>query len=76
MEIKGDGFKIIVKPNSSKNKILGFDKAKNAYRVRIHAKPEDNKANIEIVKFFSKLLKKKVRIIKGLKGREKVIKVG
>jgi uncharacterized protein len=75
MEIKGDSFKIIVKPNSPKNEVLGFDKEKNAYRVMIHAKPEDNKANIEIVKFFSKLLKKKVRIVKGLRGREKVLKV-
>lgn len=74
MQIKETTFKIIVKPNSSKNEILGFDKERTAYRVAIHAKPEDNKANIEIVKFFSKLLKKKVRIIKGLRGREKVIK--
>jgi len=74
MQINDNSFKIIVKPNSSKNEILGFDKERNAYRVAIHAKPEDNRANIEIVKFFSKLLKKKVRIVKGLRGREKVIK--
>ena len=75
MEITESSFKIIVKPNSPKNEVIGFDKEKKAYRVRIHVKPEDNKANIEIVKFFSKLLKKKVKIIKGLKSREKVIKI-
>jgi len=43
--------------------------------VNIKAKAEQNKANIEIIKFFSKLLKKRVRIIKGLKSREKILNV-
>ena len=67
--------KIIVKPNSSKNRILGFDKDRRAYRVEIKAKPEANKANIEIVKFFSKKFKKKVKIVKGLYSKEKVLKI-
>jgi hypothetical protein len=75
MQIKENKFKIIVKPNSSKNEVLGYDKIRGAYRVAIKAKPENNKANIEIIKFLSKLLKKKVRIIAGLKGREKLIEV-
>ena len=75
MQIKENKFKIIVKPNSSKNEVLGYDKDRGAYRVAIKAKPENNKANIEIIKFLSKLLKKKVRIIAGLKGREKLIEV-
>ncbi len=76
MEIKEDVFKIIVKANSSKNEILGYDNGREAYRVNIKAKAEDNKANIEIIKFFSRLLKKKARIIKGLRSKEKVILVG
>lgn len=75
MEIKESLFKIIVKPNSSRNEILGYDKERQAYRINIKAKPEDNKANIEIIKFFSKLLKKRVRIVKGFKSKEKVILV-
>ncbi len=67
--------KIIVKPNSPKNKIVCFDKDKDAYRVEIKAKPEANKANIEIVKFFSKKFKKKVKIIKGLHSKEKILKI-
>ncbi len=76
MEIKESSLKIIVKPNSAKNKIVKFDNSKGAYRVEIKEKAEDNKANIEIVKFFSKLLKKKVRILKGLKSKEKILKIG
>lgn len=75
MEIKENLFKIIVKANSSKNEILGYDKGRGAYRVNIKAKAEDNKANIEIIKFFSRLLKKKVKIVKGMKSKEKLIRV-
>ena len=75
MEIKEKSFKIIVKPNSAKNEIVEFDKGRQAYRVNIKEKAEDNKANIEIIKFFSKLSKKKVKIIKGLRSKEKIIKV-
>lgn len=75
MDIQDNKFKIIVKANSKKNKINGYDKEKNAYRISIAAKPENNKANIEIIKFLSKLLKKKVRIISGLKSKEKIVEV-
>jgi len=74
MQIKESPFKIIVKPNSFKNEVLGYDCGKGAYRVAIKAKPENNKANIEIIRFFSKLLKKRVKIVKGLKSKEKIIK--
>ena len=71
---KGKIFKIIVKANSAKNEIVKFDDGRGAYRVNIKEKAENNKANIEIMKFFSRLLKKKVKIIKGLKSKEKVLK--
>lgn len=75
MEIKDKIFKVIVKANMPKNEIVRFDKERGAYRVNIREKAENNKANIEIIKFFSKLLKKKVKIIKGLKSREKILKI-
>ena len=75
MYIQSKKFKIIVKPNSNENKIEYFDKERNAYRISIKAKPQDNKANIEVIKFLSKSLKKKVRIVSGLKSREKIIEV-
>ena len=75
MNIREPKFKILVKPNSRENKIEGFDKERNAYIIRIKARPEDNKANIEVMKFLSKSLKKKARIASGFKSREKVIEV-
>ena len=73
MQIPESKFKIIVKPNSKENKIEGFDKDRNAYRISIKARPENNKANIGIIKFLSKLLKKKIRITSGLKSKEKIV---
>ena len=75
MEIRENQFKIIAKPNSPKSEIIGYDPNRQAYMVNIKAKPEDNKANIEIIRFFSKLLKKRVIIIQGLKSREKLIRI-
>jgi uncharacterized protein (TIGR00251 family) len=71
--IKNNYLKILVKPNSPKTEIVKWDTERNALRVNIHAQPEDNKANVEVVKFFSKLLKKKVVIKSGLKSREKLL---
>jgi uncharacterized protein (TIGR00251 family) len=71
--IKSNRLKILVKPNSPKNGIVGWDSEREALRVNIHAKPENNEANIEVVKFFSKLLKKKVVIKSGMRNREKLL---
>jgi len=76
MDIKESKFKIIVKTKAKENRIEGFDPSRKAYIIRIKAKPEDNKANIEIIKFLSRQLKKKVRIVSGLKYREKMIETG
>ena len=76
MDIKESKFKIIVKPNSKESKIEGFDKERNAYIISVKAKPENNKANIEIVKFLSRLLKKRISIASGLMSRGKIIKAG
>ncbi len=66
--------RIIVKPNAKKNEILGFDKDRKAYRVCIKAPAENNKANIELIKFFSKLSKKDVRFVSGQTSKTKVIR--
>ncbi len=66
-------FKIIVKANSKKNEVIVYDEVRKAYRVNIKAKAEDNKANKEIIRFLSRLLKKKVRIVSGLRSKEKLI---
>jgi uncharacterized protein (TIGR00251 family) len=68
-------FKVIVKANSSKTQITGIDEARNAFKLEVKAPAKDNKANKEIIKFFSKLLNKKVKIKSGVNSKEKLIEV-
>ena len=74
-EIKQGIIKVILKPNSSKNRIVKFDFKRNAYRIEIKAPAQENKANLELMKFLSRSLKKDVKIIKGFKSKEKLIKI-
>ena len=73
--IKESKFKIYVKTNKNQNKLMGFDQEKQAYVLEINAKPIENEANKEIVRFLSKLLKRKVVIKSGLKSKIKYIQV-
>jgi uncharacterized protein (TIGR00251 family) len=73
--LKNDSFNIIVKPNSPETIIKNFDESKKAFRMEVHAKPENNKANFEIIKFFKKEYKINVKIIKGLTSKEKTLKL-
>ena len=74
-DIREDNVKVILKPNSPKNKIVKFDSERNAYIVEIKAPAHNNKANIELVKFLSRFLKKDIKIIKGFKSREKILRI-
>ena len=73
--IKNNRLSIIVKPNASKTKIVEYDSDRVALRVDVAAIPDKNKANDELVKFFSKLLKKKVTIKSGLTSRKKCLEI-
>jgi len=69
-----DTIKVLVKPNSNTNEIIGFDEERKLYRVTIKAPAEKGKANKELIKFFSKLTKRQVRIVSGFSSREKILK--
>ena len=73
--IKNNSLKILVKPNSKKNEILGYDENRKAVKVAIAAQAEKGKANLEVIKFFSKLLGKQVKIKSGLASKEKLLKL-
>jgi len=66
---------VIVKPNSKTNEIISWDNERNALRINIKAEPENNKANIELIKFMSKLLKKEVNIVTGLTSKKKILRI-
>lgn len=59
-------FKARIRPNSDKFSIEGDI-------IRVKTKPENNQANIEIIKELHKITGKEVKIIKGLKSKNKTI---
>lgn len=73
--IRNNRLNIIVKAGSSKNKIMGYDDARDAVKVEIKAPAKENKANIEIVKYFSKILSSEVRILRGKTSKRKVLEI-
>jgi len=73
--ISNNLLKIIVKPSSIETEIVGYDANKKSIRVNVNAPADKNKANKEIIKFFSRLLKKKVIIKSGLASKEKLLKI-
>ena len=68
---KGIYLNIVLQPNSSKTQICGF--LGEALKIKVAAPPTKNKANIELIKFLSKLFKAEVIITKGQKSKHKTI---
>mgnify|MGYP001578486815 CR=1 FL=1 len=65
---------IKVRTNAPETKITKEEN--NLVYIDVHAKPENNQANIEIIKFFSRLYKQPVTIIAGLRSNKKVLEIG
>ena len=65
--------KIKLHPNSSKEEVKEI--SMNNYEIWIKEKPIDNKANIHVEKLLKKYFGKSVKIVRGLKSREKIINV-
>ncbi|MBI4140226.1 DUF167 domain-containing protein [Candidatus Woesearchaeota archaeon] len=66
---------VVAKPNKKENRIIYHNTATNTMTVEIAAPPDKNKANKELIKFLSKELKKKIRIINGLRSKEKILEI-
>jgi uncharacterized protein (TIGR00251 family) len=65
-------YSIRIKLNSSKSEVVIEE---NNLIVYLHSMPINNKANEELIKLFRKQLKLKVEILKGLKSRNKTIRI-
>ncbi len=69
--------KIKVKPGSGKCEVIKID---GGYLVCLKSRAEDGKANLELLKVLKKYLKikygvKDIKIIKGLKSRNKIVEI-
>jgi len=64
--------KIKVKPNPGKQEII---KVSEGYKVSLKSSPQNNKANLELLKLLKKEFKKDVKIICGLTSKNKIVEV-
>jgi len=62
-----------VKPNSPETKIIS--EAPGEMVIEITAPAEQNKANIELIKFLSKKFGKNVKIVRGLTSKKKTVEI-
>lgn len=62
-----------VKPNAPKTKVIS--QSGNELTLAIAAPPENNKANIELIKFLSKHFKGDVKILRGLTSKTKIVRI-
>ena len=71
MALKKEKFILVkVKPNSPQSRIVENG---NDITVYVKSKAENNKANIEVIRLFSKIYKS-VKIFKGLKSKKKLLR--
>ena len=68
--------KVKVIPNSSVNKII--ERKENFLKIKLTAPAVEDKANQAFIKFLAKefnTVKSNIQIIKGLRSKEKIIKI-
>jgi len=65
--------KIKVKTNQRSSKIIAYDEATKTFKVAIAARAKNNEANREVVKFFTKVLNRPVKIKTGFTSKEKLL---
>ncbi|MBI2146965.1 YggU family protein [Candidatus Woesearchaeota archaeon] len=73
--IHNNRLSIIAKPSAPRTEILGRDESRKALRVAIAAPPDKDKANVELIRFLSKLLGKRVGIVSGRTSKKKVVEI-
>ena len=63
--------KVKVRPNSGKQEVIKV--SDDEYTVWLKSAAEGGKANLELIKLMKKYLGKNIKIIKGLRSRNKII---
>ncbi len=66
---------ISVTPNARRTEIKGFDSWRKRILVGVKEQPTRNRANREVIGFFSKLFATDVEIVSGAKSSQKTLEV-
>ncbi len=68
----GDILHLKAIPNASRTELVEHD---GQLRLYLHAPPDKDKANLELIKFFKQELNLRVELKSGARSREKVIRI-
>jgi len=66
---------LLVKPNSSKTRITGYDPENDIIKIDVKAPPEGNRANDEIIRFLGKITGKDAKILHGKTSKRKTVRL-
>jgi uncharacterized protein (TIGR00251 family) len=66
---------IAVSPNAKSTGVKGFDPWRKRIMVEVKERPLQNRANREIVDFFSKLFNADVKIVSGARSSQKTLEI-
>ena len=64
--------KVKVKPSSGEQNV---EEKESFYLVKLKSAPENNKANLELIKLLKKYFKKEIKIKSGFSSRNKIIEI-
>ena len=64
---------VIIKPNAPRTEIT---EENGIFKIALKAKPEDGKANQELIKLLSKHFKEEIKIISGKSSSKKLVRIG
>lgn len=70
--LQNNQFHLKAIPNSSRNELI---EENGILKLHLQAVPDKNKANLELVRFFKKELGLRVEIVRGMKSREKILRI-
>ncbi len=73
--ITSNYLKVVVKPGAKITEVKGWDGTEHGLRISLASRAVGGKANLELVKFLSKELSKKVTIVTGKTARVKLLKL-
>ena len=75
MARQGTMIKVAVKPNSKKTEFLSYDEKRGLFTISVKSAPENNRANLDLIRFLSKILSKPLNIVSGATSKIKLVKV-
>ncbi|MFH0978784.1 MAG: DUF167 domain-containing protein [Candidatus Woesearchaeota archaeon] len=71
-DLKSGKVKVVIRPKAVNTSIVSYNG--ESYKMDVKAAPVKGEANIELVKFVSRLVKQRVEIVSGLTSRTKILR--